>query len=73
VEDADAVLYLVHDCGEVSQPLACSDDGGLGVPEELSLAPLPGQAGWYRVIVDSFGELPEGAGAFTLDVDLIGY
>jgi len=73
IPGADAVVYLFHECGDAADPAACSDSGGLNVPEEMSHAPLPGHAGTYHLAVDVYEALPEGTGSYTLDVELIGY
>jgi hypothetical protein len=62
--EVDAVLYLAEDCGQLGQPVACADAGGLSVAETLSHTPLPGEGGTFVLVVDAFGPPPA-----DLDVD----
>ena len=72
--NADVVLYLAGGCEGMSQPLACSDVGGLNVAEFLSYAPLSGEGGTYYLVVDGYGELAEEAvDGYSLFVDWYTY
>ncbi len=73
IPGADAVLYLLRDCDHAEEPVACADSGGLNVPEEMSHAPLPGHAGTYYLVIDTFEGLPDGTGSYVLDLEVIGY
>jgi len=53
--EVDAVLYLAADCGQLGEPIACADAGGLNAAETLSHTPLPGAAGSFLLVVDTFG------------------
>jgi len=73
-QEADAVLYLVDDCGAMSEPVACSDIGGINTAEFVVHAPAEGEGGEFYLVVDSFGALPNDAVyGYSLSVSLYNY
>jgi hypothetical protein len=66
--EVDAVLYLSEDCGQLAQPVACADAGGLSAAETLSHTPLPGEGGTFVLVVDAFGPPP---GDLDQDFELV--
>lgn len=73
-QEADAVLYLVDDCATITDPVACSDIGGINTAEFVTHAPAEGEGGEYFLVVDSFGALPTDAVyGYSLSVHLYNY
>jgi len=60
----DGVFAAMTTCGVASSEIACTDSGGRGRPEQISVEVLEGETIFF--VVDGYGNFTSNEGAFTL-------